>query len=237
MLLIAEIGLNYEGSLPLAEELIRQAAACGADVAKFQLGWRDRPDEINHLDADRARRLKEACELRGVEFMASVITPEALEISRWLKPHRYKIASRTVVHNPALVEAVLAEDRETFVSLGFWRAHRGPTDPEFPLGLPTEKLRYLYCVSSYPAHPDELADLPERFGPEGYFGYSDHLLGIAGCLMAISRGARVVEKHFTLNKATISVHQDHALSADPAELRALHALGRPLYDLSRRLLK
>ncbi len=222
MLLIAEIGLNHDGSLPLARELIREAARCGADVAKFQIGWRSGPGEINALTPEDWRGLKEACEYEGVEFLASVITGEALEVVKWLGCGRVKVASRTVVEAPELVEAMMREDWEVLVSLGWWE------EEGFPFGPPSERLRYLYCRSSYPTSPEELREMPGRFGPEGYYGYSDHLLGIGGCLLAIARGARVVEKHFTVNKAQRSVHGDHVLSADPRELRALHEQGREL---------
>ena len=54
MMFVAEIGLNHDGNFDLAYELIRRAKQCGADIAKFQFGWRSNPDEINHIDYDRA---------------------------------------------------------------------------------------------------------------------------------------------------------------------------------------
>lgn len=225
MLLIAEIGLNYEGKPHLAQELIRQASRCGADIAKFQFGWRDKPGEINHIDADLAHQFKEWCRYYEIEMMASIITESALELARMVGPERYKIASRTVVENPELVRAVLAEGKETFISLGWWKGK------DFPYGPPDEQIRYLYCVSHYPTAPHQLAEMPAHFGEEGYYGYSDHLLGIEGCLLALSRGAQVIEKHFTLEKTIDSVHGDHLLSATPEEFRLLHEIGGPLSRL------
>lgn len=226
MLLVAEIGLNHEGNFHLAYELIRQAKLSGADIAKFQFGWRDGPDQMNHIDPDMARQLQSWCQWWEIEFMASIISEDALELARPLQPDRYKIASRTVVENPDLVRQVLAQGKETFVSLGWWEKER------FPFGPPTDRLRYVFCRSHYPTYPGDLKGLPERFGADGFYGYSDHMHGIEGCLLALSRGARFVEKHFTLDKTIKGVHGDHILSATPLELRQLSDLGRPLRRLS-----
>ena len=93
-------------------------------------------------------------------------------------------------------------------------------------------MRYVFCKSSYPTYPGELATLPDSFGPGGYYGYSDHLHGIEGCLLAVARGAKYIEKHFTLNKTSKAVTRDHVLSADPSEFLDLTRLGRPLARLA-----
>jgi sialic acid synthase SpsE len=225
MLLVAEIGMNHDGNFDLACELIRQAKLAGADVAKFQFGWRCKPDEINHITPERAARLKQQCDYAGIEMLASVITEEGLDLAHHIRLGRYKIASRTVIDKPQLCEKILAEGKPTYVSLGMW------DKPEFPFGPPDGKvLHYIYCRSKYPTAPEDLVGLPKRFDPHGYFGYSDHLLGIEACLLAISRGAQYIEKHFTLNK-TSPVIRDHVLSATPSEFRQLTELGKPLAKL------
>lgn len=225
MIVVAEIGLNHDGNWDLACELVRQAKLAGADVAKFQFGWRCKPDEINHIDADRAVRLKEWCQHVGIEFLASIITEEGLELAHHIKLGRYKIASRTVLDNPKLCEKVLAEGKPTYVSLGMWDGK------DFPFGAPDGKvLHYIYCRSKYPAWPQDIRNMPKHFDRHGYYGYSDHLLGIEACLLAIARGAQYIEKHFTLNK-TSQVIRDHVLSATPSEFRLLTELGKPLATL------
>jgi N,N'-diacetyllegionaminate synthase len=225
MLLVAEVGLNHEGNFHLAYELIRQAAACGADIAKFQFGWRSKEGEINHITPAMARRLRDWCDHFEIEMMASIISPEAFEMARPLNLNRYKVASRTVVDHPKLVESILDQGKETFVSLGFW------TGEDYPFGRPDETLRYIFCRSVYPTYPSDLEGLPHRFSSRALYGYSDHMHGIEGCLLAIARGARFIEKHFTLDKTIKSVHGDHILSATPDELRRLHDVGRPLARL------
>ena len=221
VLFVAEIGMNYDANFDLAYELIRQAKLAGADIAKFQFGWRDKPGEINCIDADTARKLRRWCDYWEIEMLASVITEPALALARAAGLGRYKIASRTVRDNPELCRTIMAEGKETFVSLGMWDGD------DFPFGKPTDRLRYIYCRSKYPMYPEDLVGMPETFGRDGYYGYSDHLHGTEACLLAVARGARYVEKHFTLNR-TSAVIRDHVLSATPAEFAELVAHGRAL---------
>ena|SRR5690554_5525359 len=207
MLLVAEIGLNHEGNFDMAYELIRQAKQSGADIAKFQFGWRSTKGEINHISRPMAHRLKDWCDYWEIEFMASIISEDALELAQSIKPERYKIASRTVVDKFDLVKRVLDQGRETFVSLGFWQ------DVDYPFGRPNADLCYVFCRSVYPTYPADLRGLPQRFSDEEFYGYSDHMHGIEGCLLAISWGARFIEKYFILDKMITSVHRDHILSA------------------------
>lgn len=220
MLLVAEIGMNHNGDWELARELIRHAKLAGADIAKFQFGWRAGPGEINEMDAKQRRQLKVWCQEEGIEMMASLVTDEALDWARELGLPRYKIASRTVVDRPDLCRKILAEGKPTFVSLGMWNR------PEFPFGPPDGKrLFYVYCRSSYPTSLSDLAGFPDRFDPEGYYGYSDHCLDLYACFLAIARGVLYLEKHFTLDKGS-TVIRDHALSATPEEFRQLAEWGR-----------
>jgi len=166
--------------------------------------------------------LKQWCDYVGIEMLASIFTEEALDLAETLGLTTYKIASRTVVDQPALCEKILARRRPTYVSLGMWE------ESGFPFGPSDGRLlQYVYCRSKYPTGPADLASMPARFGDEGFSGYSDHSLGIAMCLTAVARGARYVEKHFTLNKAS-QVIRDHVLSATPDEFRQLVELGRPM---------
>lgn len=217
MLFVAEIGLNHDGNPNIAHELIRAAKTSGAHIAKFQFGWRNKPDEMNYIDAARAAQYRQWCDYWGIEMMASIITEDALDLARGIDLKRYKIASRTVVDNPKLCERVLGEGRETFVSLGMWEG------TAFPFGPPSDTLRYIFCRSKYPTYPEEL-NLPASFAPDSYFGYSDHCSGIEACLLAIARGAQFIEKHLTLNK-TSQVIRDHILSATPPELSLLTTTG------------
>lgn len=218
MLFIAEIGMNYNGNFDLAFELIKQAKHAGADIAKFQLGWRDDKDDINHLDADRLNQLKKWCDYFEIEFMVSIITDEAFLLAKTVDFTYFKVASRTVKDNLALVKKIVAEGKKTFISLGMWE------ESELPI-KGKDNIKYLWCRSKYPTTPWDLLDFPKNFTDSPYTGYSDHTIGIELPLLAISRGAEIIEKHFTLDKSDTTI-RDHALSATPDEFKTMTSLGR-----------
>jgi sialic acid synthase SpsE len=89
----------------------------------------------------------------------------------------------------------------------------------------------LWCLSKYPCEPKDLKNLPKNFNNSLYDGYSDHSIGIETCLIAIARGAKIIEKHFTLDKSNTTI-RDHALSATPDEFRLLANLGK---DISKKI--
>jgi sialic acid synthase SpsE len=223
MIFIAEIGLNHNGNFGLFHTLVREASEAGADIAKFQLGWRDSEGEINCITPEVLSNILDICDYYEIEPMVSILTPEAYEIAKHLNFRRYKIASRTVEDNPNLVESILSEGKETFVSLGFW------SKPSLPFET-RDNLRYLWCNSLYPTPPWALKGLPKTFIGTPYVGYSDHSIGIEAALLSITRGARVIEKHFTLDKSDVTT-RDHALSATPTEFGQMVKLGRNLVRL------
>jgi N-acetylneuraminate synthase/N,N'-diacetyllegionaminate synthase len=234
MIIIAEIGINHNGNIHLAHELIRQAKLSGADVAKFQFydPYRIFGPDGSHPNGealaqaltvqfgfDEARQLKAWCDQESIEFMASVFDLERFAWVESLGVRRHKIASR-VVGNRELCDRMLATGLETFVSLGFWSGD-GP-----PFAAPNA--RYLYCVPQYPC-PYEAVALPRAFPDTIYTGFSDHTIGIEASLVAAGRGARVIEKHFTLNKGLPG--PDHICSATPDELAELSRLSRLMEKL------
>jgi len=221
MIFIAEIGLNHNGNLDLCHELIRQAKFAGADIAKFQLGWRAKKDEINHLTLGALKQIVESCNYYDIEFMASIFNEEAFELSKKINQDKFKIASRTVVDNPALVEKILKLNKPTFISLGM-------SDKENLPFKEYDNIHYLWCKSKYPTLPSDLVDLPKDFKNSKFDGYSDHSIGIEIPLTAITRGAKIVEKHFTLDKSDTTI-RDHSLSATPDEFRAMTNLGRNIF--------
>ena len=234
MLIIAEIGINHNGSLHLAHELIRQAKIAGADIAKFQFydpykifgphGSHPNADALAQaltvqFGFDEARQLKAWCDQEGIEFMASVFDLERFGWVESLGAERHKIASRAV-QDRELCERILATGRETFVSLGFWPDNRVPYD--------RPNARYLYCIPKYPCPFEDVA-LPRAFAESIFDGFSDHTIGIEASLVAVGRGARIVEKHFTLNKGLPG--PDHICSTTPDELAELVRLARLMEKL------
>ena len=218
---ISEVGMNHNGNLDLSYELIKQSKFSGADIVKFQLGWRDKPNEINVIDEKRIKQLIEWSKYFEIELMFSVISNKAFDIIKKFNFERYKIASRTVKENVNLSKKNIKLNKETFVSLGMWKHKNLPF-------IKTRKIKYLFCVSKYPCFPKDLLNFPKKFNNSIYDGYSDHSIGIETCLIAITRGANIIEKHFTLDKSDNTI-RDNALSATPEEFRTLVNIGRDIH--------
>ena len=218
---IAEIGMNHNGNFDLCFELIKQAKLSGANIVKFQLGWRDKPGEINRIDKNIIKKLINWAEYFEIELLFSIISDEAYKLIKTFNFKKYKIASRTVIDNPKLVKKILNEKKNTIISLGMWKKKRLP--------FPKKKhISYLWCLYKYPCEPKDLRNLPKNFNKSNYEGYSDHSIGIETCLIAISRGAKIIEKHFTLDKSNTTI-RDHALSATPKEFRLMVDLGTDIH--------
>ena len=115
---IAEIGMNHNGNFSLCFELIKQAKLAGANVVKFQLGWRDKPGEINRLDSKIIKQLINWSKYFEIEIMFSIISDDAYRLIKPFKLKRYKIASRTVIENLPLIKKILKEKKQTIISLG-----------------------------------------------------------------------------------------------------------------------
>lgn len=220
MIFIAEIGLNHNGNFNNCYEMIKLAKKSGADIAKFQLGWKSLPNEINFLNLERIKTLKKWTDEFKIELMFSVFNKESLEMVKELNLDKYKIASRTVVGDLNLVREIVDLNKKTYISLGMWDKDHLPIVGKKNIG-------YLWCKSKYPTEIDDLKNFPKDFRSSNYIGYSDHSIGIDMPLVAISRGAEVIEKHFTLDK-TSTVIRDHILSATPDEFKDLVNIGREI---------
>lgn len=225
MIYIAEIGMNYNGNFGLCYELIKQAKLSGASIAKFQLGWRDGPNEINQLDKQKVKKIIEWCKFFNIEPLFSIISKKGYEIIKKTKISKIKIASRSLKYDLGLVKKIVSENKnkEIIISLGMWGKKKLP--------FKNKNIKYLWCVSKYPAFNEDLRKFPKKFSKNIYFGYSDHTIGIETCLLAISRGAKIIEKHFTLDKSDTTI-RDHALSATPEEFRNMVNIGN---EISKKL--
>jgi N,N'-diacetyllegionaminate synthase len=242
-LLIAEIGNNHEGDAGLALELADAAVEAGADAVKVQvidpprLVNVDQPERIAQLSRfclepevfrEMARRVRK----RGRLFIASVFDCATLaEMQHELDA--IKIASGDLNFDP-LLEIAAASGRPIVLSTGMSSMDEivravgviaaGTVAPL----LLADRLAVLHCVSLYPtplehANLAAIAQIARRVGVT--VGYSDHTLGTDAALVALALGARIIEKHFTLNKKQSSF-RDHALSVEPQELARLAAAMR-----------
>ncbi len=221
MEILAEIGQNHNGDMDLARELISRAAESGADVAKFQVydaaalfpkkgnEWYEYNLQTE-LSREDVFMLAEACHSAGIEFMASVFDVERIAWLEEVGVKRYKVASRSV-RETDLMAALAATGKPLIVSLGMWDG------AEFPEVPGASKVDYLYCVSKYPTQLEDVKLAQVDFSR--YAGFSDHTEGLTAPMAALSRGARILEKHLTLDKSMYG--PDHAGSMDIQDLRAL----------------
>jgi len=239
VLVVAEAGNNHEGDMDRARALVRAAAGCGVNAIKFQTF--KTAAFVRRADAERYERMSRFelppaafAELAALARSAGLLfisTPLDLESVAVLEPlvDAYKVASGDNNFYP-LLDRIARTKKPVLVSTGLsdiQQVHatvRRLRDAWRPLGA-NPGLGLMHCVSSYPAPPDQanLAAIGFLHRETGLtIGYSDHTqdAGIDACLLAVAAGARIVEKHFTLDKQT-SDFRDHQLSADPGDMTRL----------------
>ena len=203
MRFIAECGLNHNGNHDLLFEMIKQAKWSGATDVKFQLGWRDQENEINAITQETIDDLMTFCSYVEINPLFSLIKPESFSLVEKYNLSEFKIASRTVNEYPDFINQLIDNGSKLIISLGMWEKD------ELPFGK-NEQIQYLWCKSKYPTLPHQLEDFPKSFLSSDYSGFSDHTLGIETSLLAVSRGAEIIEKHFTLDKSDNTI-RDHII--------------------------
>ncbi len=231
MEIIAEIGQNHNGDMGLAVEMIHAAKEYGADVAKFQLYDAKKlfPKENNpwfdyncktELSRENVNLLAEECNRTGIEFMASVFDVDRIEWLEHVGVKRHKIASRSIF-DESLVMRLALTGKPLLVSLGIWE------EDQFPAILSSGGVEFLYCISKYPTPLEDVRLSQVDFTK--YSGFSDHTIGIAASLAALARGARIIEKHFTLDKTMYG--PDHVCSITPEEVVEMDKFRKDLMKL------
>ncbi|HOG45130.1 MAG TPA: N-acetylneuraminate synthase family protein [Anaerolineae bacterium] len=241
---IAEIGHNHQGDLQKARQMFRAAKECGASAVKLQKrdnrtlytrAMYDMPynndngfgptygahREALEFGRDEYAELKRYAAELGITMFATAFDLASADLLAELDMPAYKIASGDLLNVP-LLRHVAAFGRPMFVSTGggsledVQRAY----DAVMPINT---QLCLLQCTANYPAEPEDMnlrviTTFRERF-PDVVIGLSDHQNGIAMALVAYMLGARVIEKHFTLNRAWKGT--DHAFSLEPVGMRKL----------------
>jgi sialic acid synthase len=241
---VAEIGANHQGDLDTAKKMIQAAALAGADAVKFQK--RDNqalftPEAYNapyesenafgatygeHREAlefgrDEYIELMKESKTQGVEFFATPWDFPSVDFLEDLDVPAYKVASCDLTNTP-LLSYIAQTGRPTIISTGGGTPEAVDRAAEIVQGAGTP-LAIMQCTSGYPPEFSELnlsviATFRERY-PEATIGYSGHDSGIAMALVAYVLGARIIEKHFTLNRAMKGT--DHSFSLEPDGLRKM----------------
>ncbi len=234
---VAEIGVNHEGSLETASMLVEKAAEAGVDAVKFQTylpeeyvtaADKERFARVGRfaLSTDDFRQLSDLAQSLGVIFFSTPLGISSVDALEPFVP-LFKISSGDLTYHPILALAAQkgkpvvlstggAAVEEIDAAVAVLKKH----GPDRPL---SEWLLLNQCVACYPAPADQINlramdFLRDRYGV--LVGYSDHTLSNAMCLAAVALGARWIEKHFTDRKTGRDFH-DHALSSEPEEMAQL----------------
>jgi len=240
---IAEAGLNHNGSLEIAKKLIDVAVIAGADAVKFQKRTVDKLAIKSTLDAkddrfpefgktyreireyleftlDQYRELKLYTESKGLDFMATAFDNDAVDFLEELGIGRYKLASHSLT-NYDLLEYLARLRKPTVLSTGMVELEEIDRAVEI-FKRHSAPLSLMHCVSAYPTPLAEcnmnmMDVLKERYGLA--VGYSGHELGYLPTVIAVAMGAQLVERHYTLDKMMTGF--DHKMSLAPDELIAM----------------
>lgn len=243
--IIAEAGVNHNGSLDLALRLVDAAKASGADAVKFQTfradklatrsahkaAYQERTtaeaetqfEMLQRLELDVAahRRLIDHCEELGIQFLSSPFDGPSVDLLDSLNVSLYKVPSGEITNFPFLRH--LAQKRRPIIlSTGMSTLGEVEEAVEVLRDAGSHQITLLHCVTEYPAPYDEvnlraMQTLKLAFGLP--VGYSDHTPGIEISIAATALGAEVIEKHFTLDRSLPG--PDHAASLEPAELKEM----------------
>ena len=238
---IAEAGINHNGSLDIALQLVDQAVEAGADAVKFQkrnltsLYPQELLDDPNsaewafqyllpilkqsELSDEDFRQVKAYCDQRGIRFMCTPWDEESLVFLEELDLDVYKVASADLINLP-LLEKLVETGKPLILSTGMATLEEISTTVDFLKHLHAQ-FALLHCVSTYPA-PFENLNLRfihtlQQFGVP--VGYSSHERGIVMPIVALTLGASIIEKHITIDRTLPG--PDHAASLEAAGIKKL----------------
>jgi N,N'-diacetyllegionaminate synthase len=246
-LIIAEAGVNYNGNLDLAKEMVHVARECGADIIKFQTAkaelvisryapkadYQKETTGVTESQLDMCRKillpyedfveLAELCRQVGIGFFSTPFELESIDFLYKLGMRIWKIPSGEITNLPYL-EKIGGYGQKIILSTGMSTLMEVENAIKVLMskGTRRENITLLHCTTEYPAPYSEvnlkaMLTLREHFGMK--VGYSDHTPGVIIPIAAISLGASVIEKHFTLDKNMEG--PDHKASLNPEELKEM----------------
>ncbi len=240
--IIAEIGVNHDGSFERSIKLIQSAKKCGADTVKFQTFFsgefvtqntkkalyqlkttskkESHFDMINKLELSEYDffRIINFCKKIKINFLSTPYDLKSLEILKKLKVPRYKTSSADLV-DFMLHKEIIKTKKPVIISTGASKLEEIEKTLKLYKNAKQTKITLLHCVSNYPCSINSInlnviKTLSKKFGYP--VGYSDHSTSDFPAMISIAMGAKVIERHFTLNKK--SSGPDHKASSDPKDL-------------------
>ena len=247
IIIIAEAGVNHNGSLKRALKMVDVAKNCGADIIKFQTfipnlvaskhsliaDYQKKYQKENDSQLDLIKKLflsfndfkkiKKRCKEKKIEFLSTAFDHESLTFLKSLNLSKYKIPSGEITNLPFIKE-IATLNKKIILSTGMSKeteikdAIRLIKDQGFNMN----NLTLLKCTSAYPTPPKEvnlnaMMTMKKKFKVD--VGLSDHTMGIEVSLAAAALGAKIIEKHFTINKKLPGPDQESSL--EPKELKQL----------------
>ena len=247
-IIIAEAGVNHNGSLDLAKQLVKRAHEAGVDYVKFQTFKSEKVVSKNakkadyqientgkkeesqlemvkklELSYDDHQVLIDYCNELGIKFFSTAFDFDSIDYLHSLGLGLWKIPSGEVTNYPFL-KRIASYNEKTILSTGMCDMSdvRAAVNALYKNGLSKENLILLHCNTEYPT-PFEDVNLKAMDALREEFGvevgYSDHTKGIEVPIAAVALGATVIEKHFTLDRNMEG--PDHKASLEPDELKAM----------------
>lgn len=245
--IIAEAGVNHNGSLRIAKRMVDAAKAAGADAVKFQTFRAEsittkhapkaeyqtiRSDKMEsqlsmlkklEMDPDAHKELYSYCKKKNIMFLSSPFDIESINFLNRLGLKIFKIPSGEIT-NFLYLKKIGGLKKQIIMSTGMADLEeiRSALDILIKTGTSKEKITVLHCNTEYPTPFEDvnllaMAKIGDTFKVN--IGYSDHTSGIEAAIAAVALGAEIIEKHFTLSKSMPG--PDHKASLEPDELKTM----------------
>ena len=253
--IIAEIGINHNGDLDIAKQLIRLSAICGFDAVKFQ---KRNPDVCVPESQKKKKRetpwgtmsyleykkkiefgheeyttIDKLCKSEGIAWSASPWDIDSVDFLSKYKLPWVKIASASI-NDKELLEYIGSKNKHVILSTGASDIHLIKAAYNILSKSGSEVIDVLHCNSTYPAPIDQLnlkcINTMRALFPDSNIGYSGHEYGLQPSVSAVALGAKVIERHVTLDKGMWG--SDHACSLEP---HAMFKLVRSIRELEKAL--
>jgi N-acetylneuraminate synthase/N,N'-diacetyllegionaminate synthase len=248
VVIIAEAGVNHNGEIEKAIELIDVAADAGADFVKFQSFKAERLVNVNAKKAsyqiknskgekdtqfemlkkleigdDWYPTLIHRCKEKGIQFLSTGFDEISINLLENLNIPFHKIPSGEITNKPFL-QHIARTGKDIVLSTGManLKEVKAALDVLYLEGIKKSQVTVLHCNTEYPTPMEDVNLLAMNQMAKDLkvkVGYSDHTLGIEVPIAAVALGARVIEKHFTLNRNLPG--PDHAASLEPEELKSM----------------
>ena len=247
-MIIAEAGVNHNGSIKIAKQLIDEAVNAGVDIIKFQTfnaeklvsksakraeyqrknigdGNDSQYDMLKKLELSKENHeeLITYCKEKGIRFWSTAFDFESMDYLHSLKLGLWKIPSGEITNYP-FIRKISSYNEPIIMSTGMCEEKdiQNAIDVLIKYGIKKEQITLLHCNTQYPT-PYQDVNLKAMISIKETFdlpiGYSDHTQGIEVPIAAVAMGATVIEKHFTLDRNLPG--PDHKASLEPVELKAM----------------